>query len=98
MIYVDDASTDDTSRLVGEHLAESGQADRVIFLRNECRAGAAANIDRAVRSCDAGEVVVLVDGDDFLAHRQVLTRLNAIYQDPDVWVTWGQFTSVPSRQ
>lgn len=95
VIYVDDASTDDTCRLVGEHLAESTQADRVTFLRNEFRAGAAANIDRAVRSCDPDEVVVLVDGDDFLAHRQVLTRLNAIYQDPEVWVTWGQFTRFP---
>ena len=40
-------------------------------------------------------IIVLVDGDDFLAHPQVLTRLNAIYQDPDVWVTWGQFTRFP---
>ncbi|MBI1814655.1 MAG: glycosyltransferase family 2 protein [Deltaproteobacteria bacterium] len=95
VIYVDDASTDDTSRLVGEHLAARARADRVTFLQNEFRAGAAANIDRAVRSCDPSEIVVLVDGDDFLAHRQVLARLNAIYQDPDVWVTWGQFTRFP---
>ncbi len=95
VIYIDDASPDDTSRLVAEHLAESTRADRVTFLRNDLRAGATANIDRAVRSCDPDEVIVLVDGDDFLAHRHVLTRLDAIYQDPDVWVTWGQFTRFP---
>ena len=38
---------------------------------------------------------MLVDGDDFLVHRQVLTRLNTIYQDPDVWITWGQFVRYP---
>jgi hypothetical protein len=95
VVYVDDASTDDTPRLVAEYLAESAQAFRVEFHRNEARLGPLANTDRAVRSCDPSEVVVLVDGDDFLAHRRVLTRLNTIYQDPDVWLTWGQFTKFP---
>ncbi len=95
VIYIDDASTDGTPELVEEYLTESNQGHRVTFLRNEFRLGAAANIDRAVRSCDADEVVVLVDGDDFLAHHRVLRRLNEVYQDPDVWVTWGQFTSFP---
>lgn len=95
VIYVDDTSTDDTPHLVARYLADSATAHRVIFHRNTSRAGPVANIDRAVRSCDPNEIIVLVDGDDFLAHPQVLTRLNAIYQDPDVWVTWGQFTRFP---
>ncbi len=95
VIYVDDASTDDTPRLVAEHLIDHAQASRVEFLRNEARVGPLANIDRAVRSCDPNEIIVLVDGDDFLAHCDVLARLNTIYQDPDVWVTWGQFTRIP---
>ena len=95
VIYVDDASTDDTPHLVAEYLADSATAHRVTFQRNSSRVGPVANIDRAVRSCDPNAIIVLVDGDDFLAHPQVLTRLNAIYQDPDVWVTWGQFTRFP---
>jgi glycosyltransferase involved in cell wall biosynthesis len=95
VIYIDDQSSDDTVRLVDEYLAETGQADRVTFIRNDTRVGPVANIDRAVRSCDPHEIIVLVDGDDFLAHRQVLTRLDTIYRDPDVWVTWGQFTRFP---
>src|SRR5262245_24229486 len=97
VIYVDDASTDETPQLVAEYLADSAtpHRDRVTFHRNSSRVGPLANIDRAVRCCDPNAVIVLVDGDDFLAHPQVLTRLNAIYQDPDVWVTWGQFTRFP---
>jgi glycosyltransferase involved in cell wall biosynthesis len=95
VIYVDDASTDDTGALVDEYLTQGGYADRVTLIRNESRVGPVANIDRAVRSCDPDEIIVLVDGDDFLVHRQVLTRLNTIYQDPDVWITWGQFTRFP---
>jgi hypothetical protein len=95
IIYVDDASTDGTPDLVAEYLAHSATAHRVTFQRNSSRVGPVANIDRAVRSCDPNAIIVLVDGDDFLAHPQVLTRLDAIYQDPDVWVTWGQFTRFP---
>jgi alpha(1,3/1,4) fucosyltransferase len=95
VVYVDDASTDDTADLVAEYLAGSATADRVTFHRNSSRVGPVANIDRAVRACDPDAVIVLVDGDDFLAHPDVLTRLDAIYQDPDVWVTWGQFTRFP---
>ena len=95
VIYVDDASTDGTPDLVAEYLARSAPAHRVTFHRNSSRVGPVANIDRAVRSCDPNAIVVLVDGDDFLAHPQVLTRLNETYQDPSVWVTWGQFTRFP---
>src|SRR5262245_2870517 len=95
VIYVDDASTDDTPHLVAQYLAESATAHRVTSHRNSLRVGPVANIDRAVRSCDPNAIIVLVDGDDFLAHQQVLTRLNALYQDPDVWLTWGQFTRFP---
>jgi len=95
VVYVDDASTDNTPDLVAEYLAETGQTDRVTFHRNSHRVGPLANIDRVVRGCDPNAVIVLVDGDDFLAHHQVLKRLNTIYQDPDVWVTWGQFTRFP---
>jgi glycosyltransferase involved in cell wall biosynthesis len=95
LVYIDDASTDDTARFVAEYFDEKSLTHRVTFVRNEVRVGPLANIDRAVRSCDPSEVVALVDGDDFLAHDRVLTRLNAIYRDPDVWVTWGQFIRFP---
>jgi alpha(1,3/1,4) fucosyltransferase len=98
VIYIDDASTDETPRLIAEHLASKAAGQDVTFIQNEVRVGPVANIDRAIRSCDPDDIIVLVDGDDFLAHRQVLSRLNTIYQDPDVWVTWGQFTRFPEGE
>jgi glycosyltransferase involved in cell wall biosynthesis len=95
VLYVDDASTDGTAELVSEYLHENTNAQPVEFFKNDVRMGPLANIDRMVRLCDPEEIVVLVDGDDFLAHAGVLARLNAIYQDPDVWLTWGQFARVP---
>lgn len=95
VVYVDDDSTDGTADLVAEYLRKSDRAHRVTLQRNEERLGPVANIDRVVRACDPGSIVILVDGDDFLAHDQVLSRINTIYQDPDVWVTWGQFLRFP---
>lgn len=95
VIYIDDASTDDTARLVSEELAASPQGHRVKFIRNATRVGAVANTDRAVRTCSPQEVIVLVDGDDQLAHERVLSRLNVIYRDPAVWLTYGQHTYYP---
>ncbi len=95
VVYVDDASTDDTFALATTCAEKSGLAHRITLVRNESRLGAVANIDSVVRACDPGEIVVLVDGDDFLAHPRVLTRLNATYRDPNVWVTWGQFARFP---
>jgi glycosyltransferase involved in cell wall biosynthesis len=95
VIYIDDCSGDDTVKLVDEYLAENARAHLVEFRCNDIRVGPLSNIDNAVRSCDPNEIVVLVDGDDFLSHRHVLMRLNTIYQDPDVWLTWGQFVRFP---
>ena len=81
--------------MVSEYLRGNTNAQRVEFFKNDVRMGPLANIDRMVRLCHPEEIVVLVDGDDFLAHAEVLTRLNTIYQDPDVWLTWGQFARVP---
>src|SRR6185437_7903587 len=98
VIYIDDVSTDDTAQLVSDYLSQHAESHRVEFIRNKVRVGPLANTDRAIRSCDSNEVVVLVDGDDFLAHRDVLTRLNSIYQDSDVWLTWGQFARFPPEE
>jgi len=95
ILYVDDASPDGTGALVERHLEERGAAGKASLTRNLERRGAVANIDRAVRSVRPEEVVVLVDGDDMLSHPRVLARLAEIYEDPDVWLTYGQFSWHP---
>ncbi|MCI0382105.1 MAG: glycosyltransferase family 2 protein [Chlamydiae bacterium] len=95
LIYIDDHSTDDTYEKASRLIRESGLQQRAILIRNEENLGALANIYRAVHSCDDREIVVLVDGDDYLAHEYVLTKLNKIYSSRDVWVTYGNFLNYP---
>jgi glycosyltransferase involved in cell wall biosynthesis len=95
VIYLDDASTDETGRLVREYLADKDVKNRVTLIENEERVGALANIYRAVWRCSPAEIVVTVDGDDWLSHEFVLQRINEAYADPDVWMTYGQFNTFP---
>lgn len=95
VLYINDASTDGTGDLVAEYLRRRGQEERVTLVTNPCRLKSLANIFHAAHTCDPDTIVVLVDGDDALAHDQVLRRLNEIYQDPAVWMTYGQFRWIP---
>jgi glycosyltransferase involved in cell wall biosynthesis len=38
------------------------------------------------------DIIVTVDGDDYLTDNTVLDYLNFVYQDPNVWMTYGQFS------
>jgi glycosyltransferase involved in cell wall biosynthesis len=42
-------------------------------------------------SKDKEDILVTVDGDDFLAHNGVLSLLNDVYQDENIWLTYGQY-------
>src|ERR1700678_563618 len=47
------------------------------------------NLYDSVRVLEPDDVVVQLDGDDWLAHDRVLERVADIYEDPDVWLTYG---------
>lgn len=45
--------------------------------------------------CQDQDVIVLVDGDDWLYDEHVLTKLAKVYEDDEVYLTWGQFETDP---
>ncbi len=96
VIYIDDASNDSTLKKVYECIQNAQMEYRVQVIHNETNKGACENIFRAVHSCDEGEIAIVVDGDDWLAHERVLSRLNEIYANPDVWMTYGSYIEYPS--
>ena len=96
VIYIDDASTDGTADLVKNYVAENNRQERFTLLLNRERQGQLACVCQAVSLCDKSEVVIDVNGDDWLAHNEVLSDLNQIYADKNVWMTYGQFVRHPS--
>lgn len=96
VIYINDASTDSTLLQVEELVDSWGERHRFEIVNNPANRGAMENIYRAVHRCDPDEVVLVLDGDDWFAHDRVLEKLNEIYADPDVWVTWGSYVEYPN--
>lgn len=95
LIYVDDHSPDETGELVQEYVKLKKAEDKITLIINDERTGATANIYHAIHMCNKDSIIIILDGDDWLAHNDVLNHLNAIYQDPNVWLTYGQFQWFP---
>jgi len=96
IIYIDDASNDGMEARIKEYLPRKDKAHRVTYIRNEKNRGAMANLYDAIHSCRDDEVVVVLDGDDWLAHDHVLSKLNESYANPDVWLTYGNYIEYPT--
>lgn len=98
IIYVDDASPDNTGNLVAQYVKEKNQEHRVTLIKNDQRVGALANTYKAARICYPHEIVIILDGDDKLHDPDVLAYLNNVYRDPQIWMTYGQFMYVPANK
>ncbi len=96
VIYIDDASTDETAKQVTQWLDLHGNKERVELICNAKNQGPLANFYRGIHLCKDEEIVVFLDGDDWFAHDRVLTFLNRAYEDPDIWMTYGNYLCYPS--
>lgn len=96
LIYIDDCSTDGTADKVEEIVAKSGKQNHVQLIRNKSNKGAMENFYQAIHLCSDQEIVVCLDGDDWLAHDKVLERLNEIYANPNVWLAYGGYMEYPT--
>lgn len=98
VIYIDDASDNGSFDLARDFVYGSDRLSQVTLVHNEERLGIMANIFRAVQTCQHEEIVVILQGEDWLAHEWVLQRLNAYYADPDLWIAAGQSIDFPTYQ
>ena len=93
VIYINDASTDDTHECFHKLIESSIYKNRFIYIQN------AQNMKQAYSryigynhvSCKKHEIAVLLDGDDWLYDENVLNHLNEIYINNDLNMSWGQF-------
>jgi len=96
IIYTDDCSPDGTADEVQNIIDSFDKDKRVTLVRNQSRLGAMHNMYNMVHSCEDDEIIVVLDGDDWLAHSGVLSRLNEEY-NKGVWITYGQYRSYPDN-
>ena len=100
IICVNDCSSDKTGAIMDNYVKKHKLPESFVkLIHNKKRVGALANLYNTVHEqCKDHEVVVLMDGDDALAHRNILARLEKEYSDPDLWLTYWQFVFYPGAQ
>ncbi len=90
VVYIDDASTDDTYEQVVSHV---GNLSNWTIIKNSENKGAMYNyfhnLEEYVK--DDSEIVVHLDGDDWLYDEMALEKLNKFYNKKDCWMTYGGF-------
>ena len=96
VIFVDDCSPDNTATLVEAFVARHNASDKVHIIRNSERLGAMRNLYNMIHSCDDGEVIVCMDGDDHFTHSQVLKRIDVEY-NKEIWMTYGSYQDWPRK-
>jgi glycosyltransferase involved in cell wall biosynthesis len=95
VIYIDDASTDGTADEVKQLMQAQSQESRVTLIENQVRRGGLYNLYHAVSSCADEEIILSLDGDDWLANCWVLKTLNEVYSTKNVWLTHGTLIEYP---
>jgi glycosyltransferase involved in cell wall biosynthesis len=97
VLYVNDASPDNSAPLIAGHIAKKEKLDKVLFINNAERKYVLANQYKAAHLCRDTDIVVILDGDDWLATPDVFSHLNSVYANPDIWMTFGQFIQKPTN-
>lgn len=97
VLFIDDCSPDDTFDKAKKIAADRKETDRITFTRNTERKGALYNLYQGIHSCDDNEIVITLDGDDWLPTINVLDKLAKTYENSDVWMTYGQYRSYPDN-
>jgi len=98
IIYIDDASPDGTADGVKRYLNSSPfTKGDFALIENPFNKGKMENMFHAVRQAKDNSIIVVVDGDDWLAHDKVLTILNKAYEGTSAWMTNGSYQETPTN-
>lgn len=95
VIVLDDISTDGTFEICQRIKEEAG--DRLKVIQNKEKIySQVKNILTLTEMSRPNSVVVSVDGDDWLKDNQILNKLESVYRNGDVWMTYGRYEEYPS--
>jgi len=87
----DDLSTDESVNIVKKTIKDD---NRFILIENKEKMYQPGNYDQVIRNnpnIGDNDVIVEVDGDDWLPDPFTLGRIAQVYSDPNVWIANGSF-------
>jgi glycosyltransferase involved in cell wall biosynthesis len=88
VLYYDDASTDNTYKVVSEITQDNNK-----FTINTRKKNMQAlfSAEECIKQIKEDEILICLSGDDWLFDDNVLENLNNYYNNNDVWMTYGKF-------
>lgn len=99
VFYINDCSTDQTLKKLSQTLANHPKKDLVTIIDNTKNLGGLANYYYTIHDYIADdEIVVCLDGDDLFYDSYVLSYLNNIYNNCNIWLTYGQFVFLSNNK
>ena len=96
-IVVDDISTDNSLSIIMKTI---GSDIRFRVIANTEKKFALQNIYEGILESKPNneDIIITVDGDDWLADDTVLEKLNTVYSKSQCWLTYGSYMEYPSGQ
>ena len=93
---IDDISTDNSADIIEN---EALLNEKIKLIKNTTKKYALKNIYDTLEEIkpDDEDIIVILDGDDWLANGNVLNKLNQIYNETDCWMTYGSYMEYPSK-
>jgi len=96
-IITDDCSEDGTVEKIKKFIEKNECGDYFRLIENGENVGALCNQYAMIQemAADDEDVVIILDGDDWLVNDGVLKKLNEIYGEQDCWLTYGSYIRHP---
>lgn len=97
-IYGYDKSKDNTLDVIARNIEDD---TRLILVHNKVQESQLTNYFNCIDYLEQAnlisdeDIIVELDADDWLLHPFVFQYLNQIYQDPSIWMTYGQYVHYP---
>lgn len=93
----DDMSTDNSAEVIAEAIRNDPRFELIRHREKKFSMGNIATLIDIARPDDE-DVIVLVDGDDYLAHPHVLQKLANIYKEYGCWMTHGSYRGIKAAE
>jgi glycosyltransferase involved in cell wall biosynthesis len=88
VFIIDDLSNDRTVDIVKNKIRND---DRFKLIINKEKKFKLKNLDDLISTFDDEDIVIELDGDDYLSNRNVVWDIRSIYKNEKVWLTNGSF-------
>lgn len=96
-VIIDDLSTDNSVKIIKEEILND---NRFTLIENKDKGYALKNIYEGIKylNPDEEDIIITVDGDDWLANKNVFKTLNRYYNNHECWLTYGSYVEYPTKK